>query len=190
MTFLIAFLVAFALESSMLATIAQHTTPLGKMWATWTEQGLFGLNWEMPDVIEQVPSNTTKARMTQLKDCLETYFAMGQESFSKVVLDPSGWAPFTTKVYQRCRNVKPGETRTYKELANMAGNEKASRAVGAAMSRNRTLLVIPCHRVIAGSGQLRGFSAPGGLTTKRQLLELERQHCWPTDLFDCATNTQ
>lgn len=160
------------------------------MWSTWTEHGLFGLNWETPNVIEQTPSNTTAARMEQLNDCLETYFAMGKESFSEVILDPSGWAPFTTKVYQQCRNVMPGQTRTYKELAAMADSEKASRAVGAAMSRNRILLVIPCHRIIAGSGHLRGFSAPGGLTTKRQLLELERQHCWPTDLFDCATRAR
>ena len=64
---------------------------------------------------------------------------------------------------------------TYKQLAKLAGNEKASRAVGAAMSRNRILLVIPCHRVIAAGGGLRGFSAPGGLATKRLLLQLERE---------------
>ncbi|MCL4165073.1 UNVERIFIED_CONTAM: hypothetical protein GTU68_055700 [Idotea baltica] len=77
------------------------------------------------------------------------------------------------RVYQCCRQIQPGDTMTYKQLAAAAGNEKASRAVGAAMSRNRILLVIPCHRVLAANGQLRGFSAPGGLATKQSLLDLE-----------------
>jgi methylated-DNA-[protein]-cysteine S-methyltransferase len=33
--------------------------------------------------------------------------------------------------------------------------------------------VVPCHRVVAANGALAGFSAPGGLATKRRMLELE-----------------
>jgi methylated-DNA-[protein]-cysteine S-methyltransferase len=58
-------------------------------------------------------------------------------------------------------------------LATGVGSRGASRAVGAAMSRNRILLVIPCHRVVSAGGVLRGFSAPGGLRTKQFLLDLE-----------------
>jgi len=41
------------------------------------------------------------------------------------------------------------------------------------MAANRIPLVIPCHRVVAAGGSLGGYSAPGGIATKRRLLELE-----------------
>ncbi len=56
------------------------------------------------------------------------------------------------------------------------------------MSRNRILLIIPCHRVVSTSGNLQGYSAKGGINTKRLLLELERQRQWPHDLFDQGQN--
>ena len=49
----------------------------------------------------------------------------------------------------------------------------AARDVGAALARNPTPILVPCHRVVAANGSLHGFSAPGGLVTKRRMLELE-----------------
>ena len=49
----------------------------------------------------------------------------------------------------------------------------APRDVGAALARNPTPIIVPCHRVVAANGALHGFSAPGGLETKRRMLELE-----------------
>jgi methylated-DNA-[protein]-cysteine S-methyltransferase len=60
------------------------------------------------------------------------------------------------------------------ELAQKAGSPLASRAVGQAMARNPWLIVVPCHRVLAAGGAMGGFSAPGGITTKRQLLAAEQ----------------
>jgi methylated-DNA-[protein]-cysteine S-methyltransferase len=88
-------------------------------------------------------------------------------------LDGSGWTAFGRAVYRECRRIPAGTTVTYGELAERAGTRSASRAVGALMARNRILLVIPCHRVVAVGGGLRGFSAEGGLATKRYLLDLE-----------------
>ena len=48
-----------------------------------------------------------------------------------------------------------------------------ARDVGAALAWNPTPIVVPCHRVVAADGKLTGFSAPGGLATKRRMLELE-----------------
>ena len=48
-----------------------------------------------------------------------------------------------------------------------------ARDVGAALARNPTPIIVPCHRVVAANGALHGFSAPGGLETKRRMLELE-----------------
>ena len=65
-----------------------------------------------------------------------------------------------------------GETRTYGEIAEAVGRPTASRAVGAANGANPVSLVVPCHRVIATSGQLQGYG--GGLELKARLLAMER----------------
>jgi len=45
--------------------------------------------------------------------------------------------------------------------------------VGAVMASNHVPIIIPCHRVVGRHGELTGFSAPRGVSLKRQLLELE-----------------
>jgi methylated-DNA-[protein]-cysteine S-methyltransferase len=76
-------------------------------------------------------------------------------------------------IYAVLRTVPFGRTTTYGELAEQAGHPGAARAVGVAMARNPWPIVVPCHRVLAKHGMLGGFSAPGGVLTKRRLLELE-----------------
>jgi methylated-DNA-[protein]-cysteine S-methyltransferase len=46
--------------------------------------------------------------------------------------------------------------------------------VGRALGSNPFPIVVPCHRVLSSAGALHGFSAPGGIATKRQMLEIER----------------
>ena len=53
------------------------------------------------------------------------------------------------------------------------GRPDGARDVGVALASNPTPIIVPCHRVVAASGALTGFSAPGGLATKRRMLELE-----------------
>ncbi len=81
---------------------------------------------------------------------------------------------FERAVFEALRTVGPGETVTYGELAERAGSPGAARAVGMAMARNPIPVIIPCHRVLAGSGRSGGFSAPGGITTKFRLLQIEQ----------------
>jgi len=64
-----------------------------------------------------------------------------------------------------------GDTRTYGELADDL--ETAPVAVGQACARNPVPLVVPCHRVVGSDEGLGGYSASGGVETKRQLLDLE-----------------
>jgi methylated-DNA-[protein]-cysteine S-methyltransferase len=52
------------------------------------------------------------------------------------------------------------------------------------MGRNPIPVIIPCHRVLAGGGRTGGFSAPGGVTTKFRLLEIEQAGCGKGLLFD------
>ena len=61
------------------------------------------------------------------------------------------------------------------ELADRCGCPGGSRAVGSALASNPWLLVVPCHRVLRADGALGGFSGGEGPSTKRALLEHERQ---------------
>jgi methylated-DNA-[protein]-cysteine S-methyltransferase len=90
-----------------------------------------------------------------------------------VVLDDSGVDDFRRRVYAATRAVGPGETATYGEIARAIGEPGAARAVGAALGSNPFPIVVPCHRVLAADGALHGFSAPGGIATKRRMLEIE-----------------
>ena len=77
------------------------------------------------------------------------------------------------------RQIPPGVTASYGEVARMAGKPGAARAVGGAVGRNPIGLAIPCHRVIAGDGSLGGYGASwwggrtAGLELKRELLARE-----------------
>lgn len=75
---------------------------------------------------------------------------------------------FTEKVRDIVRKIPKGKTMTYKEVATMAGNAKAARAVGAIMRTNYDE-AIPCHRVIASDGTMRGYNR-GGAERKRERL--------------------
>jgi methylated-DNA-[protein]-cysteine S-methyltransferase len=90
-----------------------------------------------------------------------------------VVLDELALDDFRRRVYAATREVGPGQTATYGEIARMIGTPGAARAVGAALGQNPYPIVVPCHRVLAADGSLHGFSAPGGITTKRRMLEIE-----------------
>jgi len=104
-----------------------------------------------------------------------TAFAAGEpDDLRDVAIDTLAMTPFRRKVTERCRKIAPGETMSYMELAAAVGSPGAARAVGTVMSRNPFPLVVPCHRVLGAAGKLGGYSAPGGLETKRRLLEMER----------------
>ena len=72
------------------------------------------------------------------------------------------------------KKIKYGETKSYKEIADKIGIEKGARAVGGANNKNPILILIPCHRVIASSGDLSGYA--GGIKIKKKLLEMENKH--------------
>ena len=75
---------------------------------------------------------------------------------------------FSEKVRAIVKKIPKGKTMTYKEVAAKAGNPKAARAVGAIMRTNYDPS-IPCHRVIASDGSMRGYNR-GGVDRKRELL--------------------
>ena len=77
---------------------------------------------------------------------------------------------FKEKVYEITRKIPKGKVATYGQIANMAGNPKASRAVGFFMKTNPNAPIVPCHRVVGSDGKLTGYSGAGGMSTKRKML--------------------
>ncbi|MEP6853459.1 MAG: methylated-DNA--[protein]-cysteine S-methyltransferase [bacterium] len=103
---------------------------------------------------------------------LDEYFAGRRRDFD--VLLASGGTPFQRSVWQALRAIPYGGTTSYGAIASGLGAPKASRAVGAANGRNPISIIVPCHRVIRGTGALTGYA--GGTETKRWLLAHERAH--------------
>jgi methylated-DNA-[protein]-cysteine S-methyltransferase len=88
-------------------------------------------------------------------------------------LDQQGTA-FQKNVWNQLRSIPYGETVTYLKIAELIGNQKAVRAVGAANGKNKISIIVPCHRVIGQNGTLTGYA--GGLWRKKWLLEHEKRY--------------
>lgn len=173
----------------LLATESRYATifrtKLGWMTIVGGEQGLSRLHFGAPTRAEGL------ARIHEdhegdldfadwnpsLVERLQEYAAGERDDFLDVVVEEAGRTEFAGRVLAECRQISPGTTATYGELAARVGSPGAARAVGSVMARNRVPIVIPCHRVVGSNGQLTGFSAPGGCDTKRQMLELEAGSC-------------
>ena len=169
-------------------TVAEHPFPMGGMLSFWTPRGLHRIGWNEPlsDADGRVhPSDgdsQVRERIAHFDDALAAYFRGDCALLDAVEADSSEWTPFFTAVYRICRASPAGETLTYGQLAARAGSPRAARAVGQAMATNRLILVIPCHRVVASGGRLGGYGGPGGLDTKRWLLDHERANSRPGSL--------
>lgn len=100
---------------------------------------------------------------------LDAYFDGERRAFD-LPLAPAG-SRYRRRVWEALRAIPYGETRTYAEIASIAGG--SARSVGQANGDNPIPILIPCHRVVARSG-LGGYSGGEGAGTKRYLLTLER----------------
>ena len=80
---------------------------------------------------------------------------------------------FQLKVWSYLKKIPKGKVKTYAEVAKAIGKPKAVRAVANAIGKNPFPPKIPCHRVIRSDGKLGGYSAKGGIKTKKKLLKNE-----------------
>lgn len=108
----------------------------------------------------------------QMRKDFKAYAGGQKMDFKHLRLDLGDQTDFSREVLKHCRRVGYGQTITYGQLAEKAGSPRGARAVGSCMRKNRFPLVIPCHRIVAGSG-IGGFSGPRGCELKQKLLELE-----------------
>lgn len=93
---------------------------------------------------------------------------------NEILKKMSAYTPFQRAVWQACMSIPEGQTRSYKWIAQQIGRPGAVRAVGSALGKNPFAPMVPCHRVIRADGTLGGFSAPGGLKAKLNLLRREK----------------
>ncbi|EFK09837.1 6-O-methylguanine DNA methyltransferase, DNA binding domain protein [delta proteobacterium NaphS2] len=115
-----------------------------------------------------------------LQKTIEAAF-WGQPLQKKFKMDVA-CTPFQWAAMKAIADIPFGQTRTYKEVAAMAGKPKGARAVGQAMGRNPLPLIFPCHRVVPAGG-LGGFGS--GLDVKRYLLKHEQRSSHQRVLRNC-----
>jgi len=80
---------------------------------------------------------------------------------------------FRDRVYEITKKIPKGKVATYGQVAALVGSPKASRAVGMCMKTNPNAPIVPCHRVVAANGNLTGYSAGEGISTKKAMLIAE-----------------
>lgn len=153
-------------------TYLSFDSPLGPLTVTGNGQALLSLDWGRPD--ERLGAAAITHRgvddplLCAAADQVQAWLAGTLRTFI-LPLAPAG-TPFQQRVWTAMQGIPYGQTRTYGALAQQIGS--APRAVGGACGRNPIPIIIPCHRVVGGSG-LHGYSGFGGLETKAWLLRLE-----------------
>lgn len=157
---------------------ARYNSPLGTMLLACDDEGLCGAWFEGQKYYAQGLCNAETREHKHLcaaADWLDEYFAgTVPPRFEKLHLTAT---PFRALVWDELRNIPYGETRTYGELARtvavkMNKPKMSARAIGCAIGHNPVSIIIPCHRVIGGTGALTGYA--GGVERKRELLQWER----------------
>jgi len=158
-------------------------TALGRCAIAWGERGIAAielpasqdeatlrrLRRALPGVREQPPTPAVADAI----GAIVRLFEGEPDDLATIVLDMDEVPEFHRRVYDLARTIPPGETLSYGEVASRLGEPGAAQAVGRALARNPFPIVVPCHRVLAANGALHGFSAPGGLDTKRRMLAIE-----------------
>ncbi|MEV6770545.1 methylated-DNA--[protein]-cysteine S-methyltransferase [Nocardia sp. NPDC051030] len=169
-----------------LASAALFDTAIGTCAIAWGASGVF--RFALPDGDPE----STRAYILRRHRTVDIREADPTPEIAEVItrirahlngdLDDLQWIPldmaalndFDRAVYAVTRAIAPGHTLNYGAVANRIGAPHGAQAVGQSLGRNPIPLIVPCHRVLAADNALTGFSAPGGLTTKQRLLEIER----------------
>jgi len=166
--------VRFWLKMSTMRPMATFETVLGRCGVAWTDRGIATVFLPRRVPMTAVPLAAGAPAFVQVAiDGMTALLAGASVDLRDIPIDDRDVDPFRRSVYAATRGIAPGRTTTYGAIARQIGLPTAARDVGTALSRNPTPIVVPCHRVIASTGALTGFSGPGGIDTKRRMLELE-----------------
>jgi methylated-DNA-[protein]-cysteine S-methyltransferase len=167
-------------------------TAIGVCGIAWRDAGIVG-SW-LPDrdapalrrrIARRVPGARETRPTGEIRRVIDGIVALllgVPADLSTAPIDLDGVPDFHRRVYALARAIPPGQTLSYGEIARRLGDPSQARTVGAALGANPFPILIPCHRVLAANGRTGGFSAPGGVSTKLRLLEIEcaRANAIPT----------
>jgi methylated-DNA-[protein]-cysteine S-methyltransferase len=174
---------------------ALFDTAIGSCAVAWSERGILGVQLPETDATRtgarmrrrfpRARETTPPAQVQRAIDGIVALISGAAVDFSAVALDMERVPAFHRRVYEVARTISCGATLTYGEIAKRLDVPAEAREVGEAMGRNPFPIIVPCHRVLAAGGKLGGFSAPGGVATKRRLLAIEGARATEgPDLFD------
>jgi len=166
-----------------------HASPFGEAIVVAAPRGLAGLGWVDEDALQD-GGKAGGGRAGALADMRRRWprasFARDDAAsapYAARVFDPARWRPdaplrvtligtdFEVRVWETLLKVPLGRATTYGAVAERLGKPKAARAIGAAVGRNPISFVVPCHRVLGGSGKLTGYH--WGLTRKQAIIGWE-----------------
>ena len=133
------------------------------------EQLLDALRREYPAARLEAAADPGSSEFRKWMDALSAHLVDGRPVL-ELPLDIQATA-FQMRVWDYLRSIPPGKVQSYGEVAAGIGQPTAVRAVARACATNRVALLIPCHRVIRGSGELGGYR--WGLERKQALLDRE-----------------
>lgn len=156
-------------------------TPLGPLLAIANTGGVCllefvdrrGLESQIQMLRRRVPGVVvpgTNVLLDRLAEQIDHYFAGRRLQFDIPIVAPG--TPFQQQVWAMLREIPPGQTRSYTDVARQLGRPLAVRAVARANGMNRIGLLIPCHRVVGSDGSPVGYA--GGIWRKEWLLRHER----------------
>jgi len=168
-------------------------TALGTCGIAWRESAESGsgpvvIGVQLPEATSQATesgiarksgSNRPSApppRVAEIIEKIRRHLGGETQDFRTDAVDLDNVDSFAREAYKVARQIPPGQTRTYGEIAKAVGQPAAAQKVGQAMAKNPVPIIVPCHRVSGANGKLGGFSAPGGRATKAKLLALEGAH--------------
>ena len=175
-------------------SFAIFETAIGACGIVWNARGLTGVQLpkkdeaatrarvqqRYPSAIEAPPSPLA----AQAIDGITALLRGEARDLTGIAIDNSRTPEFNAKVYAITREVPPGQTITYGEIAERLGDKLLARDVGTALGENPCPIVMPCHRVLAANGKPGGFSASGGVVTKLKLLSIEGAQPGGPTLFE------
>jgi methylated-DNA-[protein]-cysteine S-methyltransferase len=163
---------------------ALFDTPIGTCAIAWSGRGIAGLQLPEPNPAATrarvcrrwpgaVEAETVPAGVQRAFERVQALLAGGNTDLADIPLDLEAAPEFHRKVYEVARTIPAGRTMTYGEIARRLGVPHEAREVGQALGRNPVAIIVPCHRVLGANGKMGGFSANGGVSTKRRMLEIE-----------------
>lgn len=170
-------------ERSTPVALLTLPTPSGPFTMAATARGIAAAQWATEDEVrahldERIgplasSTSATTERLRVSRPIVEALLAGLSADARAMPIDLHDRPTWDQTVLAAVREVPPGRTASYGEIARRIGAPRAARAVGGALGRNPISLIIPCHRIIASDGTLGGYGGTGWIDRDRELSRKE-----------------